>query len=136
MPSFLSYERAVIGKPLLRQNCVLRATAHDRFQEWMHAGVFRHRYGKQDLSNLQSFKGSIGAGTRRPGQEPSSRGAEEKTAKVPSVVERVGENTVGSRPGMRCRSRWRLKKRSAMGCARVRPSPDAIVVELASPIRG
>src|SRR5258708_3696525 len=112
--SFLSYERAAIGKHLLRQNCVLLQQLMIAFRNGCMQEFFSS-CGKQDRSNLQSFKGSIGAGTQIQGQEPSFRGVEEKPAKVPPVVGRVGENAADSRPGMRCRSRWPLKIRSAMG---------------------
>src|ERR1700692_1053227 len=106
----MSYERAVIGKHLLRRNCVLLQQLMIAFKNGCMQEFFSS-CGKQDRSNLKSFKGSIGTGTRVKGQEPSSRGVEEKPAKAPPVVGRVGENAAGSQPGMRCRSRWQLKIR-------------------------
>src|SRR6266566_4378372 len=74
-------------KALAQTELCAPSTAHDRFQNGC-MQEFSSSCGKQDRSNLQSLKGSIGAGTRIQGQEPSSRGAEEKPAKVPPVVGR------------------------------------------------
>ena len=132
-PSFMSYEPAVIGKCLLKRNCVLLQLLMIAFKNGCGQEFFSS-CGKQDRSNLKSFKGSIGTGTRVKEPERSSRGGGETPAKAQPVVERVGENAVGSRPGMRCQPRWRLKKPGAMGCARVQSTPDAIVMELTFPI--
>src|SRR5258708_7073304 len=40
------------------------STAHDRFQAWIEAGVFRHRSGKLESSSLMSCAGSSGTGSR------------------------------------------------------------------------
>ena len=110
------------------------STAHESMPKNGCGQGFFSSCGKQDRSNLKSFKGSIGTGTRVKEPERSSRGGGETPAKAQPVVERVGENAVGSRPGMRCQPRWRLKKPGAMGCARVQSTPDAIVMELTFPI--
>ena len=44
------------------------STAHDRFQEWVQAGVFRHRCGKQESSDLRSCAGLTGSGSRWMGR--------------------------------------------------------------------
>ncbi len=102
-------------KALAQTELCAPSTAHESMPKNGCMQEFFSSCGKQDRSNSQSFKGSIGAGARIQGQEPSSRGVEEKPAKVPPVVGRVGENAAGSRPGMKCRSRWQLKIRSVMG---------------------
>ena len=110
----MSYEPDVNGKPLTRRNCARIRRLMIGFKNGCKQGFFSS-CGKQDRSNLKSFKGWIGAATRMIGQEPRPHGVEEKPAKVPPVVGKVRSNAVCERPGMRCRSPWRLKKRSARG---------------------
>jgi transposase len=86
------------------------STAHDRFQEWMHAGVFLLLWqaGPEQCEELQGIDWSWYANTRA---RPKLPWGEEKPAKVLPVVGRVGENALGS--GLGDQSGWRLKKRTA-----------------------
>lgn len=107
----MSYEADVNGKPLTRPNCAHIRLLMIAFKNGCKKGCFSS-CGKQDRSNLKSFKGSIGAGTRMRGQKPRLHGVEEKPTKVPPTGGRAEENAVGTRPSMGCRSHGRLKKRT------------------------
>ena len=120
-------------KALAQTELCAPSTAHDRFQEWMHAGVFLKLWqaGLEQFEELQGIDWSWYAktrartrlpwGGRNTSKRPTSRGRGRKRRRLSTEHEvPVALATEDA-------------KHHGMNC--VQPTPDAIVVDLASPIR-
>jgi putative transposase len=121
-------------KALAQTELCAPSTAHDRFQEWMHAGVFLKLWqaGPEQFAELQGIDWSWYANTRARTKLPWGG---RKTRKSPTSRGKSG------RKHRRFSSRHEVpvalatEEAKRHGMKRVQPPPDAIVVELASPIR-
>lgn len=110
------------------------STAHDRFQEWMRAGVFLKLWqaGPEQFDELEGIDWSWYAkkrartklpwGGRNTSKSPTSRG------------KRRGKRRQHS-SGHEIPIALAAEEAKRHGIKRVQPPPDAIVIELASPIR-
>jgi putative transposase len=120
-------------KGLAQTELCAPSTAHDRFREWMQAGVFLKLWqaGPEQFEELQGIDWSwytkkrartkLPWGGRNTSTSPISGGKRGRKRHLPSSRREVSValETEEAKRGMK----------------RVQPPPDAIVIELASPIR-
>ena len=90
------------------------STAHDRFQEWVQAGVFLNLW-QVGLEQFEELRGidwdwlsMDGAMTKAP------LGGGKKPDPIPRIAARAGSNAACSPRGMACRLVWRLRAPIAM----------------------
>ena len=121
-------------KALAQTELCAPSTAHDRFQEWMRAGVFLKLWqaGPEQFAELQGIDRSWYASTRARTQLPWGG---RKTRQSPTSGGKSGRKRrqISSRHEVPVALVTEEAKRHEM--KGVQPAPDAIVGEFASPIR-
>lgn len=121
-------------KALAQTELCAPSTAHDRFQEWMHAGVFLTLWqaGPEQFEELQGIDWSWYASKRVRAKLPWGG---RKTSKNPTSRGKSGRKRrpISSRHEVAVAQVTEEAKRHEM--KGVQPAPDAIMVELVSPIR-
>lgn len=121
-------------KVLAQTELCAPSTAHDRFQEWMRAGVFLKLWqaGPEQFEELQGIDWSWYAGKRARTKLPWGR---RSTSKSPTSRGKSGRKRRRLSSGHEVPVALATEEAGHHGMQRVQPIPDAIVLELASPIR-
>ena len=121
-------------KVLAQTDLCAPSTAHDRFQEWMRAGVFVKLWqaGPEQFEELQGIDWSWYAGKRARTKLPWGR---RNTSKSPTRRGKSGRKRRRLSSGHEVPVALATEEAGHHGMKRVQPIPDAIVMELASPMR-
>src|SRR5215469_2931981 len=91
---------------------VAHSTAHDRFQEWVQAGVFLKLW-QAGLSEFDELRGIDWEWLSMDGAiRQLLRWAGKKLALIPPIVASAGSNAASSQRDMGCQSAWRLRERN------------------------
>lgn len=121
-------------KGLAQTELCAPSTAHDRFQEWMQAGVFLTLWqaGPEPFEELEGIDWSWYANKRTRTKLPWGR---RNTSKSPTSRGKSGRKRRRLSSGHEVPVALATEEAKRQGMKRVQPTSDAIVIELASSIR-